>query len=101
MFENTEVQRLVLVEQACEINAEGIEKLEARQNNLDKLVSTVATMANEQEHIKADVTVIKADVKALAIKPAQRWDGFVDKLIWAICGGVLTFLLSTILARGV
>ena len=36
------------------------------------------------------------EVKALAEKPAKRWDGLVDKLIWGVAGAVLAFLLAKI-----
>lgn len=29
-------------------------------------------------------------------KPGKRWDGLVEKIIWAVCGGVVAFLLSGI-----
>ena len=37
--------------------------MEDRQDNLDKLVTSVVSMTKEQEHIKADVTEIKKNVK--------------------------------------
>ena len=68
--------------------------MEERQDNLDKLVSSVAMLANEQERIKDDVTEIKTDVKTLTERPAKRWDGIVDKLIWAVLAAVLGFVLA-------
>lgn len=35
-------------------------------------------------------------IKALADKPAKRWDGLVDKAIWAVCAAVIAFLLARI-----
>ncbi|NLH01234.1 MAG: hypothetical protein GX488_04925, partial [Clostridiales bacterium] len=84
MMTNEEEKRLTEVEQRCKSNTHRLDKVEERQNNLDALVSTVATMANEQEHIKEDVTEIKSDVKTLTSKPAKRWDELVDRIIWTI-----------------
>lgn len=39
---------------------------------------------------------ITAKVNALADRPAKRWDGLVDKLIWAVAGAVMAFLLARI-----
>lgn len=84
------------VDQRTKSNTHRIDKLEERQDNLDRLVSSVASLATEQEHIKDDVTEIKTDVKALTEKPVKRWDGIVDKLIWAVLAAGLGFLLAQI-----
>lgn len=86
--------RLTAVEDLSRINADRIEHLEERQDNLDKLVTSVAAMANEQEHIKTDVTEIKTDVKALTEKSGKRWDGMVDKVIWAVLAALIAFFLG-------
>lgn len=90
-------RRLTSVEKLAGSNRHRIDDMEKRQDNLDSLVSSVAVMAKEQEHIKSDVSEIKADVKALTTKPGKRWDGLVDNLIWGVCGALLTFLLAKIL----
>ena len=86
--------KLVEIEQRGKSNSHRLDKVEERQDNLDKLVSSVAMLANEQERIKDDVTEIKTDVKTLTEKPAKRWDGIVDKLIWAVLAAVLGFVLA-------
>lgn len=86
--------RIVKVEERAKSNTHRLEKVEKRQEDLDKLVTAVATMGKEQEHIKADVGVIKADVKSLTEKPGKRWEGIVDKAIWAVCAAVIAFLLG-------
>jgi len=75
-------------------NTHRIDKLEERQNNLDKLVSTVASMATEQENIKDDVTEIKSDVKSLKDVPAKHWEDFVGKLLWFLIAAALGFVLA-------
>lgn len=71
-------------------------EMEKRQDNLDTLVASVAAMANEQEHIKEDVSVIKTDVKALTDKPGKRWENIVNNIIWAVVAAVITFVLAKI-----
>lgn len=86
--------RITKVEGECADQCRRINELEKRQDNLDSLVSSVAAMANEQEHIKEDVTVIKNDVKALTEKPGKRWESIVGNVIWAIVAAIITFVLT-------
>lgn len=51
------------------------EKLGAMETNLSKLVTW------------------KEEEKA---KPGKRWDGLVDKAIWAICAAVIAYLLAQV-----
>ena len=71
-------------------------ELEKRQDDLDELVSTVKVLAVREENVENDVKEIKNDVKSLTAKPAQRWDSLVDKLIWAVAGAVVAYILSQI-----
>lgn len=70
--------------------------MEDRQDNLDKLVTSVVSMTKEQEHIKADVTEIKKNVKELTAKSGKRWDDLIDKIVWAILAAVIAFFLARI-----
>lgn len=93
---NEEIKQLIAIEQRCKSNTHRLDKVEERQDNLDSLVASVAVMAQEQEHIKDDVTEIKSDVKTLAEKPGKRWDSLVEKLIWAVVAAVVGFLLAQV-----
>lgn len=73
-----------------------VDIMEERQDNLDKLVTSVASMTKEQEYIKADVTEIKTNVKELTAKSGRRWDDLVDKIIWALLAAVIAFFLARI-----
>lgn len=88
--------RLEGVDQRTKSNTHRIDELEARQDNLDKLVTSVEVLATRQETVESDVKEIKSDVKTLAEKPGKRWDSIVDKLIWAILAAVLGFVLAQI-----
>jgi hypothetical protein len=56
----------------------------------------VKVLAVREENVENDVKEIKADVKSLTIKPGQRWDSLVDKIIWAVAGAVLAYVLSRV-----
>ena len=73
-----------------------VETLEDRQDNLDKLVSTVSALAVREERMENDVKEIKADVKTLTEKPGKRYDGLVDKAVWAVLAAMIAFLLGRI-----
>ena len=88
--------RLTEVEQRSKSNQHRLEEVEKRQDNLDKLTTSVSLLAEREERMESDVKEIKVDVKALAEKPAKRWDGLVDKAIWGVAGAVLAFLLAKI-----
>lgn len=87
-------QRLTTVEERSKSNSHRIETVEKRQDNFDKLVESVATIAVRQGVVEDNVEEIKGDVKSLAEKPAKRWDSIVDKIVWAILASVITFLLA-------
>lgn len=86
--------RLTEVEERSKSNKHRIEEVEKRQDNLDELVSTVKVLALREENVEKDVKEIKSDVKNLTDKPGKRWDSLVDKIIWAVAGAVVAFMLS-------
>lgn len=88
------VAKLTEVDQRGKSNTHRLDKVEERQDNLDKLVTTVASMATEQEDIKSDVTEIKGDVKALTAAPARHWEDFISKLLWFVVAAALGFVLA-------
>ncbi len=89
-----EAVKLAEIEQWCKSNTHRIDDLEVRQDNLDKLATTMSVMANEQEHIKTDVVEIKSNVKKLMDKPAKYWDTVVGLIISGVAGYVLGMFLK-------
>jgi hypothetical protein len=88
--------RLTEVEGRSKSNAHRLDDLERRQDNLDDLVSTVKVLAVREEAVENDVKEIKNDVKSLTSKSGQKWDSLMDKIIWAVAGAVLAFLMAKI-----
>jgi seryl-tRNA synthetase len=86
--------KLEAVDQRSRSNAHRLDDVEKRQDNLDKLVTSVEVLATKQETVESDVKEIKSDVKALAEKPGKRWEGLVDKLLFAVAGAVLAWLAA-------
>lgn len=89
-------RRLTEVEERAKSNSHRLEDVEHRQDKLDELVSTVKVLATREETVENDVKEIKSDVKSLAGKPGKRWDSLVEKVLFAVVGAVVAFLLAKI-----
>ena len=87
-------RRLTEVEERAKSNSYRIGELEKRQDNLDELVGTVKVLAVRERQMEIDVKEIKNDVKALASKPAQRWELLVTQIITLLAAAVIGFILA-------
>lgn len=87
-------RRLTEVEQRAKSNTKRLDELEQRQDDMDALTASIATMATKQAYIEDDVKEIKDDVKTLTEKPAKRWDGVVDTVLCAILAAAVAFALG-------
>ncbi len=47
-------------------------------------------------NILTSLAKMEASIEEMKAKPAKRWDGIVDKLIWAILAAGLGFVLAQI-----
>lgn len=86
--------RLTSVEDRSKSNSHRLEEVERRQDNLDKLATSVEVLALREAAVESDVKEIKSDVKAIAAKPGKRWDGLVDKIILVVATALVTWLLT-------
>lgn len=73
-----------------------IEKLEEENNVLHKLATSVAVMAEQMKTLNKSVAALTGDVEEMKEKPAKRWDGLVEKTIWAVAGAVVAYLLTQV-----
>lgn len=87
-------RRLTEVEERAKSNSYRLSDVEKRQDNLDELVGTVKVLAVRERQVEADVKEIKGDVKALAGKPAQRWEMLVTQIISLLVAAVIGFVLA-------
>lgn len=87
-------RRLTEVEQRSKSNTHRLEDVEKRQDNLDKLVSTVEVLAVKETNVENDVKEIKNDVKSLTQKPAQRWESIVVEIIKLLVAAFVGLLLA-------
>lgn len=89
-------RRLTEVESKAERNEGRIKKLENEQSALHDLAKSMAVMAEKQEQVADTVDKLDGKVTALEEKPAKRWDGLVDKIIWAVAAAMIGFALAKI-----
>ena len=89
-------KRLTAVEERSKSNTKRIDKLEESTEAINRLATSMEVMAERQEQVVDSVDKLDGKVTALEQKPAKRWDGIVDKLIWAVLGALVAFVLSQI-----
>ena len=70
-----------------------IQILEKQTAAIHELAKSAALMAQELEAMSGKVDVINKDVSDLKSRPGRRWDGVVEKLIAAVIGGLIGYLL--------
>lgn len=86
--------KLAETEARSKSNSHRLDKVEERQDALDKMVTAVEVLATKQEVVEGDVKEIKAGVKTLTEKPAKRWEGVVDKILAALAGGFVAWIIA-------
>lgn len=96
-------ERVTAVEQRCKSNGHRIDKVEQEQVVIHELAASIRVMASEQKHtsdtireVKEDVNRLDGKVDALELKPGKRWESIVDKIIWAVAGAIIAFVLARI-----
>ena len=95
-MENLEV-KVTEIDQRSKSNVKRLDKMEARQDEQDKIVTAIATLDTRMGGVESDVTEIKSDVKELAAKPGKRWDAVIAALITGAVGLLLGYLASAII----
>ena len=71
-----------------------IKKLESESVVLHQLATSVAVMAEQMKTMNSSVLTLTTEVEELRDKPAKRWDSLVDKIIWAVAGAVLAYIIA-------
>lgn len=82
-------------------HTEQIKTLFANQNQLQKLVDSVNSLAvsveklaMKQNTMSDEVTGLRTDVDAIKEKPAKKWEDITGKVIWAILAAVIGVVLG-------
>ena len=86
--------RLTEVEERSKSNTHRLDDMEHRQDDLDKLVTTVALLAEREQNIEGSVEEIKTVVKILTSKSANRWDNLVNQAIGILAAAVIGYIIA-------
>lgn len=89
-------RRLTAVEERSKSNTHRIDELYKKQEEMIDTIKTVAVMASEQAHIKADVSEIKSDVKKIMGRDGRRWEMVVEKVILLAVAAMVGYVLLKI-----
>lgn len=85
--------KLIEVDQRSKSNTHRIDKLEESTTALNRLTTAIEVMVTKQDYIADRVDCLNTKVTELESKPGKRWDGLVEKLIWALVSAALGALL--------
>ena len=81
------------VEDRSESNSRRLDEVEKKLADNDQMLASIARLDQRQVDMDTDVKEIKTDVKALAIKPAKRWESVVDKALMALVTAMVGYVL--------
>ena len=97
MNEQEMAVKLAEVDARSKSNTHRLDEMDEKVDTLNRLATAVEVMATEQRHqtetmaeIKDDVTALGTKVDAIEKKPAKRWDGMVDKVLYGLVGAIVT-----------
>lgn len=99
MTDNCEARECPLMTRVEALEEESRHNKEAHKDfyeKLEKSHTSVAVIEERLEQIKQDTAEIKSSVQTLREKPAKRWEGLVEKALWAVCAAVIAFLLGRV-----
>lgn len=88
--------RITEVESRSKSNVHRLDALEKRQDDLEKLVSTVAVLAERMKSVENNVEEINKEVKTLNGKSGKKWDNLVNQIIGIVVAAVAGFILAKI-----
>lgn len=87
-----ELQRLEQqVEEFQAQNSDSHREIFARMNKLER---QAAVQEVQYSTILDKLDVLSGKVDSLEAKPGKRWEGIVDKVIWAVCAAVIAFMMA-------
>lgn len=82
-------------------NMHRLDKIEKDHEAINKLATSVAVMAKEQEGMRCDISdtaeavkSVKAGIDEINGKAGKRWEAVVEKVILVIVGAVIAWVLA-------
>ena len=93
-MEITNEHRLTVVEDRSLRNEGRIKKLENEHEVLHDMAKSLAVMAEKQSSMGESVDRLEHKVDTLESNPGKRWDGLVDKILFAVAGAFIAWMVS-------
>lgn len=88
--------RLTAVEQRAASNTKRLDSIEKTTDAIADLAASIKVMTTKLDQNIATVEKLDKKVDEIEQRPAKRYDGIVEKIIWACVAAVITFVLSHI-----
>lgn len=92
--------RISALERANEQHGNTHREMYNRLNSLERVEAAQAeqykAILEKLDGLTQKHDVLNAKLSELEAKPAKRWDGLVEKALWAVCAAVIAFLLGRI-----
>lgn len=89
-------KRLTAVEERAKSNSHRLDELEDTATAINRLAASMEVMTVKQGQVADNVEKLNVKVTAMEGKPAKRWEGIVDRVIWAILAAIIAFILARI-----
>lgn len=97
------IERLIAIEQRSKSNTKRIDKLEEVNKTLTQLTIAVKEMVVKQSDMKESIDTLdkkfdELDTRtdSIELKPAKRWEGYVEKAIYAAIAIFVGYLLAMV-----
>ena len=95
--------KLVEVDERSKANMHRLNALEGQITAVNKLATSVELLVQENKHqteaikkVEMDVTSLTDQVKQIEQKPAKKWEGLVEKVVWSLVAAAIGFILARI-----
>lgn len=91
-----EIEKLTETSDRSKSNTKRLDRLEDKVDSLYDLTLSVKEIATEMKEMRKDMSNMDARIMAIETKPAKRWDGMVDKVLYTILGILIAYLFKQI-----
>lgn len=71
-----------------------LDKQEKLLDTVHSLALSVNEIANKQENIQDKLDGLCDDMEEIKGKPAKRWEGLVEKVLYTVVGALVTYILA-------
>ena len=86
--------RMTDVEQRCKANSRRLTELSQQIDAVNRLAIAVEVMAAKQNSMGESVERLEQKVDTLEAKPGRRWEGLMDKALFAAAGAILAWMAA-------